>query len=176
MRTLAAGTLALAVLSAGCGDSDEETATSAAPRTVDAAQVEQGITADLSSPSAKVTKAKCPDDVAVEKGATFTCTVTFDTGATGKATVTQQGAQAYTYELKAGSVKVPGATAEAAVKKSLAAQGAPNATVTCPDTIIVKVGTTVTCDVSGAQGAATGTVTFTFSDATGTVDPASVEA
>ena len=39
----------------------------------------------------------------------------------------------------------------------------------------MKVGTTVTCNVSGAQGAASGTVTFTFSSAEGTVDPSSVE-
>ena len=110
----------------------------------------------------------------MEKGDTFTCTVSFDNGATGKATVTQQGRNKYTYELKPGSVQVPGSTAEAAVEKSLAAQGAPNATVTCPANIIVKVGTTVTCDVSGAQGAASGTVTFTFSDDEGTVDSSSV--
>ena len=174
-RAFAAAALRLAALAAGCGDSDDEAATSAAPKTVDAAQVEQGIAADLSTPSAKVTKAKCPDDVAVEKGATFTCTVTFDTGATRQGDGDPAGRPAqYTYALKAGSVQVPGATAEAAVEKSLAAQGAPNATVNCPDTIIVKTGTTVTCDVSGAQGAATGTVTFTFSDAEGTVDPSSV--
>jgi len=47
--------------------------------------------------------------------------------------------------------------------------------VTCPQNIIVKVGTTVTCNLSGAQGVAAGTVTFTFSEADGTVDPASVK-
>ena len=101
--------------------------------------------------------------------------MTFADGATGKATVTQRGGNRYTYELKPGSVQVPGSTVEAQIKKDLAAQGAPDASVNCPDTIIVKVGTTVTCDVSGAQGAATGTVTFTFSDEEGTVDPSSVQ-
>jgi hypothetical protein len=47
--------------------------------------------------------------------------------------------------------------------------------VTCPQTIIVKVDTTVTCNVSGTQGAATGTVKFTFSEANGTVNPTSVK-
>jgi Domain of unknown function (DUF4333) len=172
---IVAGVLAAGALVAGCGGSDD-TATSAAPQTVDDAQVEQGIKDDLSTSSTDVSSAKCPTDVAVEMGATFTCTVTFENGATGKTTVSQQGANRYTYELKAGSVQVPGATAEAAVEKSLAADGAPNATVACPGNIIVKVGTTVTCNVSGAQGAANGTVTFTFSSAEGTVDPASVDA
>jgi hypothetical protein len=175
MRLFAAGALVAAALSAGCGSSNGDKSSSAAPKTVDDAQVEQGIKDDLSTSSAKVTKAKCPADVPVKKGDTFTCTVTFDNGATGKATVTQQGANRYSYELKSGSVEVPGSTAAAAVEKSLAAQGAPNATVTCPANIIVKVGTTVTCDVSGAQGVASGSVTFTFSDAEGTVDPSSVK-
>src|SRR3954471_964987 len=174
-RHLTAAALAVGALSAGCGSSSDDTATSATPKTVDDAQVEQGITADLSTSSAKVTSAKCPSDVPVQKGDTFSCTVTFDNGATGKATVTQQGQNKYTYELTPGSVQVPGSTADAALEKSLAAQGAPNATVTCPENIIVKVGTTVTCNVSGAQGVASGTVTFTFSDAEGTIDSSSVE-
>jgi hypothetical protein len=175
LRALVAGALGVAVLTAGCGGSSGGAATSTTPKTVDDAQVEQGIKADLSTSSAKVTSATCPGDVPVEQGNTFTCTVAFDNGATGKATVTQKGLGKYTYELKPGSVQVPGATADAAVEKSLAAQGIPNATVKCPSNIIVKVGTTVTCDVSGAGGAATGSVTFTFSDAEGTVDPSSVK-
>jgi hypothetical protein len=175
---LVAAALAAGALSAGCGSSSDDTTTSASAKTVDDAQVEQGIEDDLSTTSVKVTSSSCPSDVPQAKGDTFTCTVTFDNGATGKATVTQLGLQKYTYELKPGSVQVPGATAEAAVQESLAAQGIPDATVTCPETIIVKVGTTVTCDVSatGAKAVASGTVTFTFSDAQGTVDPESVQA
>lgn len=160
---------------ASADGSSEPTATATAARTVDDAKVEAGIKEDLSTASTQVTSAKCPSDVPVEKGATFTCSVTFDNGATGKAKVTQLGGGRYSYELKSGSVQVPGETAEKAIEKSLAAQGIPDAIVNCPDTIIVKVGTTVTCNVSGAQGAASGTVTFMFSSAEGTVDPSSVE-
>jgi Domain of unknown function (DUF4333) len=168
--------LAAAALIAGCGDSsDDNTATSAPTRTVDDTQVEQGIESSLSTASAPVSSAKCPSDVTVEQGDTFTCTVTFENGATGKATVTQKGANNYTYELKPGSVEIPGATVSKELEEDLAKQGAPNATVTCPENIIVKVGTTVTCDVSGAQGAATGQVTFTFSSEEGTVDSSSVD-
>lgn len=176
VATVLAWALASAVVAAGCGSSSNDTATSTQPRTVDAAQVEQGIEDDLSTASASVTSAKCPDDVSAERGETFACTVAFDNGASGRATVTQLGAGKYGYELEAGSVQVDGSTAEAAVKDSLAAQGLPNSVVNCPDNIIVKVGTTVTCDLSSGGGAASGSVTFTFSDANGTVDPSSVEA
>src|SRR3954471_12894013 len=173
---LIAGLVMIGALCAGgCGSSSSDTATGAQTKTVDDAQVEQGIETSLSTSSAKVTSAKCPSDVPVQKGDTFTCSVTFSDGATGKATVTQKGAGKYTYALTPGSVQIPGSTADAAVEKSLAAQGIPDATVTCPENIIVKVGTTVTCDVSGGQGLAGGTVTFTFSDAEGDIDTSSVK-
>ena len=122
-----------------------------------------------------MTKAKCPEDVKSETGATFTCNVTFSNDATGKVTVTQTGKKDFTYTLKPGSVQVPGSAAERELQKSLAAQGAKNATVKCPESIVVKVGTTVTCDVTGASGAAHGKVTFTFSSAEGTIDASSVK-
>jgi Domain of unknown function (DUF4333) len=171
----ALGALALAIL--GCGGSDSTEATTKSPTpaaTVDDAQVEQGIEDSLSTKSAQVTSAKCPTDVQAKTGITFTCNVTFSNGATGKTSVTQVGPDKFSYELKPGSVQVPGEVADAAIEKQLASQGIPNATVNCPQNIIVKVGTTVTCNISGAQGAATSTVTFTFSSAEGTVDPSSV--
>ena len=137
--------------------------------------MEQGIKDSLSTPSVKVTDAKCPSGVKAEKGATFTCNVTLSNGGTGKAEVTQTGPNSFTYTLQEGSVQIPGETADAAVEKSLAAKGAPGATVQCPQNIIVKVGTTVTCNVSGVQGVASGTVTYTFSEANGTVDSSSVK-
>ena len=145
------------------------------PPKVDAAEVEQGIEKDLSTSAVKVTKVSCPGDVSIQKGATFTCEASLSNGGTGKVTVTQQGAKRYTYAFAPGSVQIPGTAAAGAIEKSLATQGAPNAKVTCPQSIIVKLGTTVTCNVSGAQGVAAGAVTFTFSEANGTVDPASVK-
>ena len=179
-RAKAAAAVVLgALMLAGCGgdDSKEAGATTATPTpraTVDDTQVEQGIKDQLSTASVKVTSATCPTDVEAKSGATFTCNITFSNGATGKATVTQMAPNQFTYELKPGSVQVPGEVADSAVEKQLAKQGAPNATVNCPQNIIVKVGTTVECNVSGAQGAASGTVTFTFSSDEGTVDPSSV--
>ena len=174
---VALGVLALSLVGCGGSGSTKSTAKTATPTpaaTVDDAQVEQGITESLSTGSVKVTSAKCPSDVQATSGKTFTCNVTFSNGATGKATVTQVAANKFTYELKPGSVQVPGEVADAAVEKQLAAQGIPNATVTCPQNIVVKVGTTVTCDLSGAQGVASSSVMFTFSNAEGSVDPSSV--
>ena len=162
--------LTLGAAPAGCGSGSSKE-----PATVDPAKVEAGLEQELSPSSVKVTSAKCPSDIEKQKGGTFTCSVKFSNGATGKAKVTQAGLDRYTYALKPGSVQIPGETADAAVEKSLAVQGIPDATVNCPENIIVKVGTTVTCDVSGGQGVASGTVTYTFSDANGTVDPSSVE-
>jgi Domain of unknown function (DUF4333) len=167
MPVLRSVALALTVLAAaaaaGCGDD-----------TVDATQVEEGIKADLSTASVKVTSASCPSDVDKEKGSTFSCTVKLSNDATGKATVTQEAANTFTYAFTSGSMKIPGATVDAALEKSLAAQGAPNATVSCPETISVKVDSPVTCAVSSAGGA-NGSVTYTFSEANGSVDPASVD-
>jgi hypothetical protein len=180
-RTTGLASLALFALALGaCGDDSDTQSTNSsgakAPATVDSSQVEQGIEEDLSTSTVEVTGASCPSDVEKQKGATFTCSVKLSNGATGDATVTQGAANTYTYAFKPGSVQVPGETADAAIEKSLAAQGAPNAVVNCPQNIIVKVGTTVSCAVSGGQGMTNGTVTYTFSDANGTVDPASVEA
>lgn len=181
LRTAGAVAMALAALAAaGCGSSGDTsskttTASDVPARTVDDQQVEQGIKDDLSTSTVDVTKVSCPSDVPVQKGDTFTCSVTFSNEASGKVTVTQQGANKYTYTLKSGSVEIPGSEVESQIEKQLAAEGAPDATATCPQTIVVKVGTTVTCDLSGAQGAAAGTVTFTFSSEDGSVDPSSVQ-
>src|SRR3954451_3143633 len=183
LRTLAAVPLAaLALIAAGCGGNSKSDTTAVAATdtptpaaTVDDSQVEQGIKQNLSTSSVKVTSAKCPSGVEQKSGKTFTCNVSFSNGATGKATVTEVGPNKYTYQLKSGSVQVSGEVADAALEKQLASQGIPNATVTCPENIIVKTGTTVTCNVTGAQGAATSTVTFTFSNAEGNISPSSVK-
>lgn len=175
VAALAAGALAFAA----CGDDNSDTSTadsssSAPTRTVDDSSVESGIEQQLSTSSTKVTSAKCPGDEKVEKGATFTCSVTWSNGASGKAKVTQEGGNRYTYEPVSGSVQIPGATVEKELQAQLAKEGAPNATVNCPDTIIVKVDSPVTCDVSGAGGNVGGTVTYTFSNAEGDIDTSSV--
>src|SRR3954451_11979106 len=159
-RGLLISALALAALGqAGC-TSD----------TVDTSKVEQGIEKSLSTSSVKVTSADCPSDVEKRKGDTFTCGVKLSNGATGDVTVTQEGGNRYSYAFKSGSVQIPGSEVDSAIEQQLATEGVDGATVTCPETIIVKVGTTVTCDVSGAQGLAGGTVTFTFSSEDGAID------
>lgn len=185
-RSVAASALAVGVLAvAGCGSSSSSsssgsssttsTATASSHGTVNTAAIEQGIEQKLSTSTVKVTSADCPSNVPSKVGQTFTCTVKLSNGGTGDAVVTQTGPNSFTYQFKNGTVQVPGSSADAAIEKQLAAQGIPNAAVNCPSTIIVKVGTTVTCAVSSANGKANGSVTYTFSSEDGTVDPSSVK-
>ena len=174
--------LLLALAVGACGSSSSSsTSTStrgtstSSTRTVDDAQVEQGIEKSLTTSDVTATSASCPSDVPVQSGATFTCSVKWSNGATGKVTVTQKGANHYTYTIQNGSVQIPGTEVASQIEKDLAAQGVANATVTCPTTVIVKENSPVTCNVSGAGGAASGTVTYTFSSAEGTVDSSSVK-
>jgi hypothetical protein len=182
--------VAAAFLVAGCGSSSTSTAsagntaatstsstpaTGSATRTVDTASVQSSIKKELSVPGAEVTTVKCPANVKAEVGGTFECSVGWSNGATGKVKVTQTTLHAYTSEPVSGSVQIPGATVEKSIQAQLAKQGAPNAQVHCPANIIVKVGSTVTCNVSSASGKANGTVSFAFSTAQGTVEPSSVK-
>ena len=70
--------------------------------------------------------------------------------------------------------QTPGAAAAATVQRRLATHGYPNANVSCADTLIVNVGTTTTCSLTGA-----GThklVRFTFTHKNGEVRLSSVTA
>src|SRR4051812_3214801 len=167
--------LAAAIVVVGCGsssgDPESMSATQASESTsmVDSSQVEEGIESSLSTSSVKVSSAKCPSDIPSDPGQTFTCMVTLSNGATGDVTVTQKTRSQFTYAFKDGSFQIPGATVDAELEKTLASQGYPDTTVTCPSNIIIKVGTTVTCDVSGGSGLASSEVTFTFTSDTGDV-------
>ena len=81
---------------------------------------------------------------------------------------------AYTYVLTPGSLQVPATAVEPKIEQALKDQGVSSPSVNCPDNIIVKVGTYFECDFKSASGH-TGSVKFTFSDASGTVDTSSVE-
>ena len=162
--------LAAALLACGCGDDDKKKSS-----TVNAMEVEQGIEQRLSTTTTEITSVSCPDDVKSETGAKFTCSAKFEGGGSAKIAVTETNApNQFTYEFKPGTVKLSGDSVDKVLEKDLAASGAPNATVNCPSVVEVKTGTTVTCPVSGAAGAS-GTVTFEFSDDSGSIDPSSVE-
>ena len=176
VRAVALAAVLVALVVAGCGDDSSSTnTTTQPPKKVDDAAVEKGIKEQLSTPEAQVTKASCPSDITAKQGATFKCSVTWSNGATGKVKVTQVGPNSFTYVPVEGSVMIPAAPVEQQIQEDLAKQGAPNAVVNCPDNIIIKVGTTVTCNVSNGAGTVHSSVTFTFSSATGTVDSSSVQ-
>lgn len=167
---LAGGALALGA----CGSNDDSHSASGGG-TVDSASIESAIKKDFSSSANPVSTVKCPTDVKAEDGATFTCDVTWENEATGEVKVTESGRTKFTYTLVSGSVKVPGSELDKTLEAQLAAQGAPDATVNCPETVTVKLNSTVTCDVTSAGGGATGTVSFTFTSDTGEVDSSSVQ-
>lgn len=157
----------IAVAVAGCGDSTS--------KTVDTSSIEQGIEQQLATPNAKVSNVGCPSDVSAATGTTFTCSVTWSNKAEGRVKVAETSSGHYTYTTVPGSVNVPGSVVEQELSDELAKQGAANATVNCPETIVVDVGKTATCDLRSAGGQAAGTVTFTFSGDEPTIDPASVK-
>lgn len=155
--------MAVGVVAGGCGDD-----------TVDNQKVEQGIESSLSSSQVKVTSASCPSDEKKQKGASFNCNVKLSNGGSGKVEVTQQGGNHYTYKFVEGSVQVPGSYVDQQIEAQLEKQGITGATVQCPNTIIVKLQSPVTCNVTGAGGRATTEVTFEFQTADGEVNSSSV--
>jgi uncharacterized protein DUF4333 len=151
---------------AGCGGDD----------TVDASKAEQGIeSSSLSTSTTQITSASCPDDVKKQKDGTFTCDVKLSGGGKAQVTVTQTtNHDTFSYAYKSGSVELAGSTVDKQVEQDLADAGIKDATVNCPATVPVKPGTTVTCPVTGSSGRQA-TVSFTFSDSSGTVDSSSVD-
>ena len=157
--------MAGALVVAGCGSD-----------TVDASKAEEGIeNSDLSTSTTQITSASCPDDVEKEKGKTFTCDVKLSGGGKAQVTVTQTSNQnTFSYAYKSGSVVLPGSTVDKEIEQDLADAGVEGATVNCPDEVPVKAGTTVTCPITYSSGRQA-TVSFVFSDSSGTVDSSSVE-
>jgi hypothetical protein len=151
---------------AGCGSDD----------TVDASKAEQGIeSSSLSTSTTQITSASCPDDVKKEKDKTFTCDIKLSGGGKAQVKVTQTSDHnTFSYAFKAGSVEIPGSTVDKEIEQNLADAGIKDATVNCPATVPVKPGTTVTCPVATASGRQA-TVSFEFSDSSGTVDSSSVK-
>jgi hypothetical protein len=67
----------------------------------------------------------------------------------------------------------PGAPAAATLERQLASHGMSGAHVTCAKTMIVNIGTTTSCNLTGAGRDST--VRFTFSSSPGRIDTASVK-
>lgn len=154
-----------ALATAGCGSA-----------TVDASKAEQGLeNSSLSSSTTQITSASCPDDAKKEKGKSFTCDVKLSGGGKAKVTTTQtSNHNTFSYAYKPGSVVLPGSTVDHELEQDLDDAGVKDAHVDCPSSVPVKQGTTVTCPVTLSSGAQ-GTVSFEFSNSSGTVDSSSVK-
>jgi hypothetical protein len=158
--------VAVAVLAgAGCGSD-----------TVDASKAEQGLeNSSLSTSTTQITSASCPDDVKKEEGQTFTCDVKLSGGGKAKVTVTQtSNRNSFSYAYKPGSVVLPGSKVDQQLEHALDGAGVKDARVNCPSSVPVKPGTTVKCPVTLSSGAQA-TVSFEFSNSSGTVDSSSVK-
>jgi hypothetical protein len=165
MRGIGGMTVLVAILAVvGCGSD-----------TVDASKAEQGLeNSALSSSTTQIMSASCPDDVKKDKGKTFTCDVKLSGGGKAKVTVTQtSNHNTFSYAYKPGSVVVPGSKVDQQLEQDLQEAGIKNAQVNCPSSVPVKLDTTVTCPVALSSGAQA-TVSFQFSNSSGTVDSSSV--
>jgi Domain of unknown function (DUF4333) len=158
----------VAVLTAaGCGSSND---------TVDSSKAEQGIeNSSLNNSTTQITSASCPSDVDKEKGKTFTCDVKLSGGGKAEVTVTEtSNHNTFSYAYKSGSVVLPGSEVDKELEQDLADAGVKDAQVNCPSSVPVKSGTTVTCPVTLSSGAQA-TVSFKFTNSSGTIDSSSVK-
>jgi Domain of unknown function (DUF4333) len=149
---------------AGCGSD-----------TVDAGKAEQGIEdSSLTTSTSQITSASCPSDVEKQKGGTFTCDVKLS-GGEAQVTVTQTSDHnTFSYAYKPGSVVLEGSTVDKRLEQDLDDAGVKDAQVNCPSSVPVKTGTSVSCPMTLSSGAQA-TVSFEFSDSSGTVDSSSVK-
>ena len=162
--------LGAACVLGGCGDQQSSR------DTVDAGKIEQEIEQSLSTATTTVSSVSCPGDVKNETGATFTCQAKLSGGGSAEIAVkVTRAPNQFSYSFKPGTVVLSGSSVDKALEEDLAAQGVKNATVDCPAQVKVKPGTTVTCPVTGAGGGV-GSVSFQFSDASGSIDGSSVKA
>ena len=168
-RAIAIGLTGALCALGGCGSD------AGSRKTVDAPKLEQEIEQSLSTATAKVTSASCPDGIENETGKTFTCQAKLSGGGSADVTVKiTRAPNQFSYSFKPGTVVLAGTSLDKALEKELAARGVTGATVNCPSSVKVKSGTTVTCPVAGARGGV-GSVSFEFSDAGGSIEDSSVK-
>jgi hypothetical protein len=162
------GAVSAGLLLAGCGGDKGNS------KTVDANKLEQEIENSVPGQTIKVSSVSCPNDEENKADTKFTCDAKLSDGGSAKIAVTVTAPSKFSYNVKPGTVVLAGASIDKALEKDLAANGAPDATVNCPDKVKVDPGTTVTCPAQGAGGG-TATVSFQFTDASGSIEESSVK-
>jgi hypothetical protein len=111
---------------------------------------------------------ECPDEVAMEAGNDFECSVTDEHGKTGAVRVTQ-GEDGDTRWKLAGGISINITRLEETLGDGLAAQlGVAIASVECPDEVVIKAGNDFECTAIDGQGD-TGVVTVTQDDDEGNI-------
>jgi len=142
------GLLILAVILFGCGGSLTVTSF------LDVERLERtnadGITAQTGT---NVESVACPDEVAMEAGNVFECTVTDESGNTAIVTVTQDDDVGnMTWELPEDTL-LDIARVEEVISEGIADQlGVVTASVECPDEVLIEAGNDFECTVTDDQG------------------------
>jgi hypothetical protein len=165
---VAIGAVGVGLLLAGCGDDKGDS------KTVDANKLEQEIENGIPGQTIKVSSVSCPDGEENKADTKFTCKAKLSDGGSAKVAVTVTAPNKFSYNVKSGTVVLAGTSIDKVLEQDLAANGAPNATVNCPAQVPVKPGETVTCPAQGAGGGEA-TVSFQFTDASGSIDESSVK-
>ncbi len=151
---LATATLAIA----GCGAS-----VSVGGITIDHEKAQRMVVDDLSGTGDQISarSAVCPEDVDAEKGETFDCTVTWEDGGRGSATVhidSDEGAVSFDNDdVTFPAARIDAAETEAFVRDNLTFTSGERAVVDCPDGVVSTPGETFRCDldVGGSKGTIT---------------------
>ena len=154
-RTAVAGLLAGTLLAAltGCGRPE-----------LDDARLVATVRAQLDSQSVRADDLACPD-LPAEVGRSVRCTFTVGgQPVDAVATVSAVDGGTVTYEVHTEARPVAKEVLESAVARTLAQAGAPVGTAACAGDLPARVGATVTCTLTGADGAGDWTVRTTSVD------------
>lgn len=110
----------------------------------------------------------CPDEVTMETGNEFECSVTDDQGNTGSVEVTQ-GEDGDTSWILAGGIAINMSRLEETIREGLETQlGATIPSVECPEGIVIEAGNDFECTATDDAGA-TGVVAVTQHDDAGNI-------
>jgi hypothetical protein len=152
-RTLVGSLLAGSVLVAGCGRAE-----------VDDARLVETLRAQLDGQGVRADDLTCPD-LPAEVGRSVRCTFTVGgQSVDAVATVSAVGGGTVTYDVRTEARPVARESLERAVAQELAQAGAPPGAASCGGDLPAHVGATVTCTLTGAEGAGTWTLRTTAVD------------
>ena len=157
------GMLILSVALAGCGGSVTVT------NYLDVGRLEGTVADGITEQTGTgIQSVDCPDEVAMEVGNVFECSVTDEHGKTGAVQITQGDDGGIRWKL-AGGISINIVRLEETIGAGLADQlGVAIASVECPDDMVLGTGNDFECTATAQEGD-TGVVTVTQHDDAGNI-------